>query len=228
MDWQMVQVLFWCIAGAIAFYFSIGNARIWTSIAVGFFLILIGEIIPRTIPFLPGADIPQVEAMGYIVGTIAIMVMTHGFQEYYFFSRTLELEGKKRVVYFGTAGVLAASAIFIAINPVPQPATLRTIAIIQNANWVFLSIINIDMIRKIYQNVQGSPIGRGFLAFMGVFVFIFLWKGSELYIQVYDLAALAGQFPGRYHFSLMVSNVANLLAGLSVAGAFLYLARLLR
>jgi hypothetical protein len=228
MDWNIVQILFWSIAGLVSFYFSIGNARIWTSIAVGFFLILIGEIIPRTIPFLPGADIPQIEAMGYIVGTIAIMVMTHGFQEYYFFSRTLEYERKKRNVYLGTVGVLAASAIFIGINPVPQSGTLRTIAIIQNANWVFLSIINIDMIRKIYVNVQGSPIGRGFLAFLAVFAFIFLWKGSELYIQVYDLQAVAAQFPVRYQISLVVSDIANLLAGLSVAATFLYLAKLLR
>ncbi|WP_027714618.1 hypothetical protein [Desulfuromonas sp. TF] len=228
MDWNVLQVLFWVIAGLVSFYFSLGNARVWTSIAVGFFLILVGEIIPRALPFLPGVDIPQVQAMGYIVGTIAIMVMTHGFMEYYVFSRTLELEGKKLNVYLGTLAVLAGSVVFILINPEPGKGTLRTIAVIQNANWVFLSLINIDMIRKIHGNVKGSPISRGFVAFIGVFVFIFLWKGSELYIQVYDLAELSGQYPFRYQLSVVVGNIGNLLAGISVGGTFLYLARLLR
>jgi len=228
MDWNVLQVLFWVVAGLVSFYFSLGNARVWTSIAVGFFLILVGEVIPRALPFLPGAGIPQVQAMGAIVGTIAIMVMTHGFMEYYVFSRTLELEGNKMHVYLGTLAVLAGSLVFILINPVPGRDTLRTISIIQNANWVFLSLINIDMIRKIYGNVKDSPIAKGFIAFMAVFIFIFLWKGSELYIQVYGLDALAEQYPVRYQLSVAVSNIGNLLAGLSVGGTFLYLARLLR
>lgn len=228
MDLSLVQILFWVIAGVVSFYFSLGNARVWTSIALGFFLILVGEIIPQAIPFLPGIDIPQVQAMGYIVGTIAVMVMSHGFQEYYVFSRTLELEGQKLYVYLGTAGVLAASLVFVLINPEPTAATLKTIKIIENANWVFLSLINIDLIRKIYLNVRETPIGRGFLAFMAVFVLLFLWKGSELYIQVYNLDAIADVYPLRYQLSQVVANIGNLLAGISVAGTFLYLARLLR
>lgn len=228
MDLSILQILFWVIAGAVSFYFSLGNARVWTSIAVGFFLILIGEIIPQTIPFLPGIDIPQVQAMGYIVGTIAIMVMSHGFQEYYVFSRTLELEGQKRMVYLGTLGVVAASVVFVLINPEPTPETLKTIKVIENANWVFLSLINIDLIRKIYLNVRDTPIAKGFLAFMAVFVLLFLWKGSELYIQVYNLDTIADLYPLRYQLSAVVANLSNLLAGISVTGTFLYLARLLR
>lgn len=228
MDLSFLQILFWVIAGAVSFYFSLGNARVWTSIAVGFFLILVGEIIPQAIPFLPGIDIPQVQAMGYIVGTIAIMVMSHGFQEYYVFSRTLELEGQRRYVYFGTLGVLTASLAFVLINPEPTPSTLKIIKIIENASWVFLSLINIDLIRKIYINVRDTPIARGFLAFIGVFVLLFLWKGSELYIQVYNLDAIADIYPLRYQLSTLVATLSNLLAGISVAGTFLFLARLLR
>ena len=228
MDLSILQILFWLLAGAVAFYFSLGNARVWTSIAVGFFLILIGEIIPQTIPFLPGIDIPQVQAMGYIVGTIAIMVMSHGFQEYYVFSRTLELEGQKRFVYLGTLGVVAASVVFVLVNPEPTPETLKTIKVIENANWVFLSLINIDLIRKIYLNVRDTPIAKGFLAFMAVFALLFLWKGSELYIQVYKLDTIADLYPLRYQLSAVVANLSNLLAGISVAATFLYLARLLR
>lgn len=230
MDWNVVQMILWLIAGIVSFYFSLGNARVWTSIAVGFGLILVGELIPQAMPFLPGATNPQVEAMSYIIGTISILVMSHGFQEYYVFSRTLELEGSKGMVYLGTAGVVFTSLVFILVNPVPDAQTLRVIRIVENTNWVFLSLINIDLIRKIYLNVKDSPIGKGFIAFILVFVFIFLWRGSELYIQVYSLAdpAVSDLYPFRYNLSLICSNVGNLLAGLSVGGTFLYLAKLLR
>ena len=230
MDFNLLQLVLWLLAGAVSFYFSLGNARVWTSIAVGFFLILIGEVIPRAVPFLPGADVPQVAAMSYIVGTIAILVMSHGFQEYYVFSRTLELEGNKLYVYFSTLAVIAASVVFIYINITPDASILRTIRIVENTNWVFLSLINIDLIRKIYLNVKDSPISKGFIAFILVFVFIFLWKGSDLYVLVYNLDSVANQhlYPVRYQLSTVCSTAGNLLAGLSVGGTFLYLARLLR
>jgi hypothetical protein len=234
MDWNIIQVVLWLIAGVVSFYFSIGNARVWTSIAVGFALILIGELLPQALPFLPGADIPQVEAMGFIIGTMSILVMSHGFQEYYVFSRTLEAEGSKAMVYIVTIGVIAGSLFFIMINPEPANDvatgrhTLRMIEVVTLTCWTFLALINIDLIRKIYLNVKDSPIGKGFIAFMLVFVFMFLWKGSELYIRIYDLDTLAEAYPFRYNLSLAVSNMANILASLSVGGTFLYLARLLR
>ena len=228
MDWNLLQLVLWLIAGVTSFYFSIGNARVWTSIALGFFLILVGEILPAAIPFLPGADIPHVQALSSIMGTIAVMVMTHGFMEYYVFSRTLELEGKKIYVFLGTGAVILGSIVFILVNPAPTVRTVAIIDIIENANWVFLSLINIDMIRKIYFNVKDTPIAKGFIAFMAVFLFIFLWKGSLLYIQVYDLDQLAPAYPFRYQLSIICSNVGNVLAGLSVGGTFIYLARLLR
>lgn len=228
MEWKMFQIVFWLIAGLVSFYFSIGSARVWTSIAVGFFLILVGEIIPHSVPFLPGTDIPYVMAMAHIVGTIAILVMSHGFQEYYVFSRTLELEGNKLYVYLVTAGVILGSFGFLLVNPAPDHGTLRIIRIVENTNWVFLSLINIDLIRKIYINVRETPIAKGFLAFMAVFFFIFLWKGSELYIEVYALQELAAEYPFRYNFSLAVNNIGNLLASLSVGATFIYLAKQLR
>ncbi len=223
-----LQLALWLVAGLVSFYFSLGSARVWTSIALGFFLVLIGEIIPSAIPFLPGLDLAEVRALGYIVSTIAIMVMTHGFQEYYIFSRTLELEGRRRWVFLGTLAVLAGSVLFVLVNPVPTPRTIETIHIIENATWTFLALVNLDLIRKIYANVKGSPIGNGFLAFLGVFVSIFLWKGSQLYIQVYDLAAVAASFPFRYQLSVAVANIGNLLSSVAVGATFLYLARRLR
>lgn len=228
MDWSTLQIVLWLIAGLVSFSFSVGNARVWTSITVGFFLILIAEVIPASIPLLPGMESPQIQALGYIFGTIAIMVITHGFQEYYLFSRTLELDGEKLNVYLGVLGVIIASSIFVIINPTPDAETLRTISVVENSCWVFLALINIDMIRKIYQAISDSPISRGFIAFMCVFGFIFLWKGSELYIQVYHLEALADSYPMRYQLSHMVHNVGNYLTSIGVGGTFFFLARLLR
>ncbi len=228
MDLSIVHIVFWLIAGLASFSFSIGNARVWTSICVGFVLILLAEVIPAAVPLLPGLQLPQVQALGYISGTVAIMVITHGFQEYYMFSRTLEVEGEKLHVYLGVLAVLVASMIFILINPTPTSETLRTINIVENSCWVFLSVINIDTIRKIYQAVKDTPISKGFVAFMFVFGFIFLWKGAALYIQVYDLDMIAEFFPVRYAVSVYVHEFGNLLTSISIGGTFLLLARLLR
>ncbi|HEY5673280.1 MAG TPA: hypothetical protein VIR78_06240 [Malonomonas sp.] len=228
MDLNIVHIVLWLIAGLASFSFSLGNARVWTSICVGFVLILLAEVIPAAIPFLPGLQLPQVQALGYITGTVAIMVITHGFQEYYMFSRTLEVEGQKLHVYLGVLAVLVASMLFVLINPTPTSETLRIINIVENSCWVFLSVINIDMIRKIYQAVKDTPISRGFIAFMFVFGFIFLWKGAALYVQVYGLDMVADQFPVRYKISLYVHEIGNLLTSISVGATFMILARLLR
>lgn len=228
MEFQSVLAVFWLIAGGLSFYFSLGNARVWTSIAVGFFLILLGEIIPGALPFLPGLQNDYVLAMGHIVGTISILVMSHGFQEYYVFTRTLDFEGRKTFVYLGVAGVIAASLVFLLINPAPSEDVRRVIRIVENTNWVFLSLINIDLIRKIYQNIKDTPISNGFVAFMAVFACIFLWKGSQLYIDVYSLDLVKDTFPVRYEISYWCNMIGNFLASVTVGGTFLYLGKLLR
>ncbi len=230
MNFHLLQLLLWIVAGALAGYFSLGNARAWTSIAVGFFLILVGEALPRALPFLPGAAAPRVAAMGLIVSTIAILAMSHGFQEYYVFSRTLEPAGSKRQVYLVTLAVIGASLVFVLVNIPPDEDILRSIRIVENSTWVFLSLINIDLIRKIYGGVKDSPIGMGFAAFIGVFACILLWKGSELYLLVYHLDhPLVQQLhPIRVQLSVICSNAGNFLAGLSVGGTFFYLSRMLR
>jgi hypothetical protein len=223
---HVVLGVFWLIAGCVSFYFSIGNARVWTSIAVGFFLILVGEIIPGALPFLPGLNNPYVLAMGHIIGTLSILIMSHGFQEYYIFTRTLDSEGSKLHVYLAVVGVIGASLVFLLINPTPDESVLRVIRIVENTNWVFLSLINIDLIRKIYLNIKDTPISNGFVAFMVVFACIFLWKGSQLYIDVFSLETK--QHLINYTISHYTSLAGNLLASISVGGTFLYLGKLLR
>ena len=223
---QVVLGFFWLVAGCVSFYFSVGNTRVWTSIAVGFFLILVGEIIPGALPFLPGLNNPYVLAMGHIIGTLAILMMSHGFQEYYVFTRTLDFEGSKLHVYLTVVGVIVAALVFLLINPTPDEGVLRVIRIVENTNWVFLSLINIDLIRKIHLNIKDTPISNGFLAFMVVFACIFLWKGSQLYMDVFSLDTK--QHLINYTISHYANLVGNLLASLSVGGTFLYLGKLLR
>ncbi|GFE58392.1 hypothetical protein [Geobacter sp. AOG1] len=233
----IIQVVFWLLAGGMSFYFSIGNARVWTSISVGFFLIFLSQFYLLA----PWADYTRLEAVHYIIGTVAIMVMTHGFQEYYVFSRTLDIGGSKAAVYLGTLGVICVSSVFIFINPEPTYSVLRNIKMIENASWVFLAVINIDLIRKIYAQIRDSVISKGFVAFGIVFFFIFLWKGSELYLQVFcwdndwhifatnnGIADTVELYSDRIAFSVLVNQIGGMLSALSVGGTFIYLYRLLR
>ena len=167
------------------------------------------------------------------------MVMTFGCQEYYVFSRTLESSGSKWMVYLVTAIAVAASMVFLLINPEPSPMVVRQIKLIENVNWVFLALINIDMSMKIHEQIHESPIAPGFLAFVACFGLIFLWRGSELYLQVFgwdaDYTKLAVRsavaMPTdtiRIPFSKAVHEITGLLASVSVGGTFLYLVKKLR
>jgi hypothetical protein len=235
---DIVQVIFWGLAGVISFYFSVGNARVWTSISIGFFLIFIGQAYAIN----PFVHFYKLTAFHYIIGTVAVMLITHGFLEYYVFCKTFEITGNKPVVYISTALILVFSGLFLIINPTPSPNVIRNIRIVENAIWVFLCVMNIEIIRKIYLTIKDSTISKGFIAFSIVFVFIFLWKGSELYLQVFqwdkdwqDIIAVIGdemndidKYPLRVGFSQAINRYAGLLSGLSVGGTFVYIYRLLR
>jgi hypothetical protein len=102
--------------------------------------------------------------------------------------------------------------------------------------------MNLELIRKIYEAIRDATISRGFIAFGIVFICIFLWKGSELYLQVFQwdkdwqdiIAVMADEatdidkYPLRVQFSEAVNRYAGLLSGLSVGGTFLYIYRLLK
>lgn len=236
--YDLVQVIFWGMAGAISFYFSIGNARVWTSISIGFFLIFLSQAYGIN----PWGHYQKLTAFHYIVGTVAIMMITHGFLEYYVFCRTFEISGNKLIVYLSTLGILAISGAFLIVNPNPSPNTIRNIRMVENAIWVFLCVMNMELVRKIYLAIKDSDISKGFIAFGLVFLFIFLWKGSELYLQIFqwdqdwqDIIALMSeetsdidQYPGRVQFSQEVRRYAGLLSGISVGGTFTYIYRLLK
>ena len=235
---DLVQVIFWGLAGAISFYFSTGNARVWTSISIGFFLIFLGQAYSIN----PFVHYYKLSAFHYIIGTVAIMLITHGFLEYYVFCKTFEISGQKIFVYLSTIVIMAGSGAFLIVKPTPSPNTIRNIRMIENAIWVFLCLMNLELIRKIYESIKDATISRGFIAFAVVFICIFLWKGSELYLQVFqwdkdwqDIIAVMSDessdienYPLRVAFSQSVSRYAGLLSGLSVGGTFMYIFRLLR
>jgi hypothetical protein len=231
---DLVRVLLWLVAGGISFYFSVGSSRIWTSIALGFFLIFVNEAYTLD----PWAEQHRLAALHSVVGTIAILVMTHGFQEYYVFTRTLETGGSKAAVFLTVGGIVVASGVFLLINPSPTPEVLRNMRMIENTCWVFLSLINIDMIRKIALQVRDSALFSGFVAFGVTFALIFLWRGSALYLQVYgwdsDAAGVLVARPdlttvgGRVALSQGFHLVSGILASLGVGGTFAHVYRLLR
>ena len=237
-SFDLIQVIFWGLAGVISFYFSIGNARVWTSISIGFFLIFLSQAYGIN----PWGHYQKLTAFHYIVGTVAIMMITHGFLEYYVFCRTFEISGNKLIVYLSTLAILALSAAFLIINPNPSPNTIRNIRMVENAIWVFLCVMNIELVRKIYLAIKDSDISKGFIAFGFVFFFIFLWRGSELYLQIFqwdqdwqDIIALMteevsdiDQYTERVQFSQEVRQYAGLLSGISVGGTFTYIYRLLK
>ena len=235
---DLVQVIFWGLAGAISFYFSIGNARVWTSISIGFFLIFLSQAYGIN----PWGQYQKLTAFHYIVGTVAIMTITHGFLEYYVFCRTFEISGNKLIVYLSTLGILGLSAAFLMINPTPSPNTIRNIKMVENAIWVFLSVMNVELIRKIYSAIKDSDISKGFIAFGIVFLCIFLWRGSDLYLQIFqwdqdwqDIISLMTdetsdieEYIGRVEFSREINRYAGMLSGISVGAAFTYMYKLLK
>ncbi|MDP1830140.1 MAG: hypothetical protein Q8L48_43150 [Archangium sp.] len=230
---DVMRVGLWFIAGLISLYFSVGSARIWTSISTGFFLVFISE----GYLLAPWESNQALMAVHSVVGTIAVLVITHGFMEYYVFARTLESGGAKWEVYALTAGVLVASMVFLAINPTPTATVVRHIRIVENACWVFLVVINLDLLRKIHVQVRDTPIGPAFRGFGAVFFLIFLWRGSVLYLQAYGWdadAASAGivtdaaQFPFRVGLATNVNRFASLLSSVTMGGTFLFLARAMR
>jgi hypothetical protein len=225
---HLALVMLWIVAGGLALRFGLGNARVWRGMAVGFLLIPVSELVPLMFSGLSAPLPGYARAMGNVVGIAAILAISHSLQEYYAFTQTLEERGSKLPLGLVMVGAIAAALLLLLASPEPTAVVQRAIRIVENTNWVFLSVINIGLIRKIRSNLENSPVSRGFVALTGVFACIVLWKGCELYLDVYPLDLFKESSPLCYQVVRFCGYAGNLLAGLGAGAAFTYLARLLR
>lgn len=235
---SLFLVACWLVAAMISFYFSLNNARIWTSISIGFFLLFWSQSYQLN-PWHEAFS--SLIAIHYMIGTVAILVISHGIQEYFVFTRTLEITGSKVTIYIGTALIIGIGILIISLNPKPSLHVLRNYRLMNNTVWFYLCIINIYTIAKIYKAMKDSPIANGILAFGVVFVCALIWKGSGLYLMTYqwdkpwlDIIKLTG---GTTDLALHTTKVEaakamfkifNFITSISVAGTFVYLLKLLR
>ena len=236
---DLVLVFFWFVAAVFSFYFSIGNARLWTSISIGFFLIFWSQAYLLN-PY--ASSYFRVTAVHNIIGAISILLISHGFQEYFVFTRTLEITGSKRTIYLSAIGAIILGILIVYLNPKPSLFALRNYRMMENTVWLFLSMGNIYIIYKIWREMRDSPIANGILCFALVFLFIVIWKGSDLYLQVYQWDAtwqtlveeydLGIKTYGMDDFLVKLAQYRNstgaMLSGISVGGTFAYLFKLLR
>jgi hypothetical protein len=234
---NIIQICCWLIAGVVSLYFSVGNARLWTSISFGFFLLMIGQ----SYLINPLVKYHLVIAMHHVCSVLSIMLISHGIFEYYLFCRTLEISGKKQTVYIATAGILIFFLCFLLVNPNPSPNAIRNYQIIANAIWVILCIANIELCRKIYLSLRNSSIGKGFLGFAVAFALIMFWKGAFLYQQIYqwdrlgqDIYYISGQYldiddyADIVKFTYHIISYTGILASMTVVGTHLYFLRQLK
>ncbi len=236
---DLVLVFFWFVAAGFSFYFSLGNARLWTSISIGFFLIFWSQAYLLN-PYVESYF--RVTAVHSIIGVIAILLISHGFQEYFVFTRTLEITGSKRTIYLTTAVAILIGILVVYLNPKPTQFALRNYKIMENTIWFFLSLTNIYVVFKIWREMKDSPIANGIICFAVVFFCIVLWKGSNLYLQIYQWDPAWQQLVDDYdlgvktygmddmlvQFAQQMHSIGALLSGISVGGTFAYLFKLLR
>ena len=235
---SLLLVFFWFVAAAFSFYFSLNNSRIWTSISIGFFLLFWSQ----SYQLNPWHETFTVMiAVHYMIGTVAILVISHGIQEYFVFTRTLEITGSKKTIYIGTAAILAFTILVVSLNPKPSLYVLRNYRMMNNTVWFYLCIINIYTIFKIYKEMKDSPIANGILSFGVVFIFALIWKGAGLYLMMYqwdkpwlDIIEFDGistdiaLHQGKVDIAKSLFKIFNFVTSFSVAGTFAYLFKLLR
>jgi hypothetical protein len=235
---DLLLVFFWFVAAAISFYFSLNNSRIWTSISIGFFLLFWSQSYQLN-PWQGSFTV--MIAIHYMIGTVAILVISHGIQEYFVFTRTLEITGSKKTIYIGTALILALTILVVSLNPKPSLYVLRNYRMMNSTVWFYLCIINIYTIVKIYKEMKDSPIANGILSFGLVFIFALIWKGAGLYLMMYqwdkpwlDIIEFDGistdieLHAGKVELAKSLNQIFNFLTSFSVAGTFAYLFKLLR
>lgn len=233
----IIQAILWGISGIICLVFSFGNSRLWTSISTGFFLLLISEAY-RLNPYV---YFYKLAALHYAISTLAIIIITYGFLEYFIFCRALVISGKKRTVYFSIILAIVVSGAILFFSPDPSQQILRNVKMVDNAVWVFFSLFIIYLTLGSYSIIKESDIAKGILMLTFSFVLIIIWKASELYLQIFlldnawqNIISLTDETSNVYFHPMLTRylNVINassgILASISVGGAFAYIYREMR
>jgi hypothetical protein len=180
-------------------------------------------------------------AIHFTIGTISILMVSHGIQEYYLFTRTLEITGSKKTIYLGTLLMILVAILLISLNPKPSLYVLRNYRMMNNIVWTFLCILNLYYVVKIYMEMKDSPIANGIVCLGLVFVFALIWKASGMYLMMYqwdkawmDIIEFTGESTDiKLHMAKVETarwlfKTFNVLTSFSVAGTFMYLFKLLR
>ncbi len=236
--YSIITLFCWFFATVVSFFFSLNSARIWTSISVGFFLLFICQFWQLN-PWYETINI--LVAIQHAAGAISVILISIGIYEYFLFTRTLEIADSKKTIYIGTAFIILTSILIIAMNPKPSLYVTRNIHLMSSTVWFYLCLINILTVIKIYTAMKGSPISKGILSFGLFFVFALVWKGTDLYLMIYQwdeswlditkissLSTDISLHSSRVKIADMILKTFNFLTGLSVAGSLAYLYRLLR
>lgn len=225
---QFALVVSWLVAAGLALRFGMGNARAWSSMAIGFLLIPASELLPVMLAWLPGPHTNYAPALGHLAGIAAILVVHHSVQDYYTFTQTLEERETRPLISLPMAGALGAAGVLLLASPEPTLLVNRAMHVVENTSWLLLALINVGLIRRIRRNLGDTPISKGFFALAAVFGCIALWKGGELYLDVYQLDLLRERFPLGYLAASFCSVAGDALASIGASATFISLARLLR
>ncbi len=218
------RVVLWTVAGGLAGYFGSSHARAWRSLAVGFVLLSVSELLGVTVSLLSGL-LPEVLLVaGPVIGIVAVLVISHSLQEYHSFTQTLDEREGWVPFGWGMAGGGGLLLLLLLAGPEPTATVRRGLNIVANSNWVFLTLVNIGVICKVCSKLRGTPINKGLVLLAWVFAGIVLWKGCELYLDVYHLEVVSTPYRALSLFGL----VGGVVSSIGVSATFAYFARLLR
>ncbi|MBW2476955.1 MAG: hypothetical protein JRE63_06480 [Deltaproteobacteria bacterium] len=228
MDFSTAIAGLWIIAGALSISLFFRFPRIWSNIALGFILIPCGEIILLNGSILPRLENNYILTLGHVLGMVAMLAISSGIHEYYIFTRSLDcIENRPNIVVLVIATLLG-SMLFLVVNPHPDEAVRDAIRIAENTIWICLSLININLLRKIYLTLKDAPIAGAFRAFLVLFLGFLLWKGSQLYMDVYQLKQIKGLYAMHYQIMAWVHLFGGVVSSLSAVFIVLYLKKVMR
>lgn len=236
---DLVSTAFLLIATISGLLISIERARFWRAISTGFFLLFCSQVWVLT-PY--ASSFLHMTAINSAVSAISILMISYGIQEYYIFTRTLEARDSRVPLYITLIIAILAVTLIIYQNPKPNLFALRNYRIMECTIWLFLSFINIYVVFSIWREMKGAPTSAGIASLCLVFICLAAWKGSSLYLLIYQWDNSWQSLVETYYLELKtygmesilaasayrLNSVAGLLAGILSGVSFTWLYTLFR